>query len=103
MAFRYSQMQDLESILQLITMRADKAHTESKKFYKESYTRELTDKMANDYAAARSEVYNLRVLQNEVALIRNKYLGVTKGLEALHYQIRNLVELRKAGIEDALI
>ena len=37
----------------------------------------------------------------EVALLRNKFLGLTKGYEYLHFQIGNIIHLRKAGIEDA--
>jgi hypothetical protein len=39
-------------------------------------------------------------LVNEFALVRNKWLGVMKGLEAKQFQINNLVKLHVAGMED---
>ena len=40
---------------------------------------------------------------NEFALLRNKWLGITKGLDQKQWQITNIVKLRVAGMEDASI
>jgi len=37
---------------------------------------------------------------NEVALVRNKYMGLVKALDAKQFQINNVVKLRAAGLED---
>ena len=40
---------------------------------------------------------------NDFALIRNQWLGITKGLDQKQWQITNIVKLRVAGMEDATI
>jgi hypothetical protein len=37
---------------------------------------------------------------NEVALVRNRYMALMKGLEAKQYQLGHVVKLRAAGLED---
>ena len=39
-------------------------------------------------------------LINEVALLRNKWLGIMKGLDAKQWQLGHIVKLRTAGMED---
>ena len=38
---------------------------------------------------------------NEFALLRNKYLGLMKAIDAKQFQINNIVKLRVAGLDDA--
>ena len=38
---------------------------------------------------------------NEFALLRNKWLGVMKGLDQKQWQITNITKLRVAGMDDA--
>ena len=52
------------------------------------------------YADAEDEVIDYEVLINEVALIRNKYLGVLKALESKNFQLGHIARLRSAGLED---
>ena len=39
-------------------------------------------------------------LINEFALLRNKFHGLAKALDAKQFQINNIVKLRVAGLED---
>ena len=47
------------------------------------------------------DVVDLTKIVNDFALIRNQYLGITKGLDQKQWQITNIVKLRVAGMEDA--
>jgi hypothetical protein len=40
---------------------------------------------------------------NDFALMRNKWLGICKGLDQKQWQMTNIVKLRVAGMEDASI
>ena len=40
---------------------------------------------------------------NEFALLRNRWLGITKALDQKQWQLTNIVKLRIAGMEDASI
>ena len=48
-----------------------------------------------------SEVIDYQKLINDFALVRNQWLGITKGLDQKQWQITNITKLRVAGMEDA--
>ena len=43
------------------------------------------------------------LLVNEVALLRNKFLGISKGFEAKNFMTGHIIKLRVAGLDDASI
>jgi hypothetical protein len=47
------------------------------------------------------DVVDLTKIVNDFALLRNQWLGITKGLDQKQWQITNIVKLRVAGMEDA--
>ena len=49
------------------------------------------------------EVIDFETLINEVALLRNKYLGIMKGLDTKQWQLGHIVRLRTAGMEDVQV
>jgi hypothetical protein len=49
--------------------------------YLEAYNRALTSRDAEKYAEGEDEVIDMEVLINEVALLRNRWLGILKGLD----------------------
>ena len=55
------------------------------------------------YADGEDEVIDQQHIVNEFALIRNKYLGLVKALDAKQFQINNIVKLRAAGLEDVAL
>lgn len=99
---RYGQLQELESILMYLNLQYDKVKGEKKRHYYEQYARQLSERLADQYADIESDVMVIREFIQQVALVRNLFLGISKGLEALHYQIGHIIQLRKAGIEDAV-
>lgn len=103
MEYRFSQLQEVEAILQYITLKKERAHAIAFKKYLEGYQRSLTSKDADRYASADKDVYELALLVNQISLIRNQYLSITKGLEFKHFQLTNLVKLKVAGMEDYYI
>jgi len=98
---RYGQLQELESILKFLEIQCERALMDKKKHYFEHYNRQLTERVAQQYAEVEPEVIVLREFIQQVALVRNMFLGISKGLDSLHYQIGHIIQLRKAGIEDA--
>ena len=99
--YRYNQLQEIEAILKFLNIQLDKVRGARFRFYMEKYDRELSAREADKFADGDSQVIDLALLINQIAMIRNKYLGVTKGIEYLHFQLGNIVKLRTAGIEDA--
>lgn len=99
--YRFNQLQELEAILKYLNIKFDKAKGKAHRHFMEKYDRALSSRDAEKYADADDDVINLALLINQVALLRNRYLGVTKGIDMLNWQISNIIKLRCAGIEDA--
>ena len=77
----------------------------SKKFrtYIENYNRALSIRDAEKFADGDADVIDLQHLVNEFALVRNKYLGLIKALDAKQFQLNNITKIRAAGLEDVTL
>ena len=100
-AYRFGQLQELEAILKLLNIKYDKIRSDHYRRYLERYQRELTDRAIEKYIDGEDDVIGMSTLINEVALVRNKYLALIKGLDVKQFQISNIVRLRIQGMEDA--
>ena len=68
--------------------------------YMESYARALSSRDAEKYVDGEDEVIDFETIINEVALLRNRWLGVMKGLDSKQWMSGHIVRLRTAGMED---
>lgn len=100
---RFNQLQVIEAVLNYLNIKLRKTRSATFKKYLENYPRALTSRDAERYCDAEQDVVDMETLVNEVALLRNKWLGVLKGLEAKQWQMGHIVRLRTAGLEDATI
>lgn len=101
--YRYNQLQEIEAILELLNIELRKLKSFYFRKYLESYQKILTQKECDKYVDGEVEVANFEMVVNDFALIRNKWLGITKALEQKQWQLSNIVRLRVAGMEDASI
>ena len=95
--------QEIEAVLEYLNIQLRKIRQTHYKKYLEAYARALTSRDAEKYAEAEDEVVDFETIINEVALLRNKWLGVMKGLESKNFMIGHVVRLRTAGMEDVLV
>ena len=100
---RFNQLQEIEAVLNFLNIKLRKIRQDHYKKYLEGYARALTSRDAEKYVDGESEVIDMETIINEVALLRNKWLGIMKGLEAKSYMIGHIVRLRCAGLEDVTI
>ena len=100
---RFNQLQEVEAVLNLLNIRLKKIRRTHFKKYLEAYNRALTSRDAEKYAEGEDEVIDMEVLINEVAYLRNRWLGIMKGLEAKQWQMGHIVRLRTSGMEDITI
>lgn len=100
---RFNQLQDIEAILNHLNIQLRKIRRVHFQKYMEAYNRALTSRDAEKYTDGEEEVTDYESLINTVSLIRNKYLGIMKGLDSKQWQLSNLVKLRVAGMEDVSI
>ena len=99
----FTQLQEIEAILNYLNIQLRKIRRKYYQQYMEGYARVLTSRDAEKYTDGEQEVVDFECLVNEVALVRNKYLGISKSLDIKAWQLTNIVKLRCAGIEDASI
>ena len=78
----FSQLQEVESVLNFMNIQLKKLRSQTFKKYLESYNRALTSRDAERYVDGESSVIDFETLVNEVALLRNRYLSVMKALES---------------------
>ena len=100
---RFNQLQEIEAVLNFLNIQLRKIRRKHFQKYLEGYARALTSRDAEKYVDGEDEVIDFETIINEVALIRNKWLGVLKGIEAKQWQMGHIVRLRTAGMEDITI
>jgi len=100
---RFNQLQEIEAVLNYLNIQLRKIRRKHFQKYLEAYNRALTSRDAEKYVDGEDEVIDYETLINEVALLRNKWLGIMKGLEAKQWQMGHIVKLRTAGMEDITI
>ena len=100
---RFNQLQEIEAVLNYLNIQLRKIRRKHFQKYLEAYQRALTSRDAEKYVDGEDEVIDFETIINEVALLRNKWLGVMKGLESKNFMLGHVVRLRTAGMEDIVI
>ena len=100
---RFNQLQEIEAVLQYLNLQLRKIRRKHFQKYLEAYNRALSDRTAEKYVEGEDEVIDMETIINEVAFVRNRWLGIMKGLEAKQWQMGHIVKLRCAGMEDITI
>ena len=100
---RFNQLQEIEAILEHLNIELRKERSRTFRKYLESYNRQLSSRDAEKFVDSEDSVINLTHLCNQYSLLRNKYLGVMKGLDTKQWQIGHITRLRTAGMEDIVI
>ena len=100
---RFNQLQEIEAVLNYMNIQLRKIRRKHFQKYLENYQRALSSRDAEKYVDGEDEVIDYETLINEVALLRNKWLGIMKGLDTKQWQLGHVVRLRTAGMEDVSI
>ena len=100
---RFNQLQTIEAVLNYLNIQVRKIRSATFRKYLENYNRALSSRDAERYVDGEPDVIDMESLVNEVALLRNRYLGIMKGLESKNFMMGHLVRLKTAGMEDFTI
>lgn len=100
---RFNQLQEVEAVLNYLNIQLSKIRRKHFQKYLEGYNRALSAREAEKYVDGEEEVVDFETIINEVALIRNKWLGIMKALESKNFQLGHITRLRVAGMEDITI
>lgn len=100
---RFAQLQEIEAVLEYLNIKLRKDRSAEFKKFLEAYNKTLSSRDAEKYVDGVSAIVDLTMLVNEVALLRNKFLGISKGFEAKNFMTGHIIRLRVAGLDDASI
>ena len=100
---RFNQLQEIEAVLNYLNIKLRQIRRKHFQKYLEAYNRALTSRDAEKYVDGEDEVVDFETLINEVALLRNRWLGIMKALESKNFMLGHIVRLRAAGMEDITI
>lgn len=100
---RFNQLQEIEAVLNYLNIQLRKIRRKHFQKYLEGYQRMLSSRDAEKYVDGEEEVIEFETLINEVALLRNRYLGILKGMESKNFMLGHIVRLRAAGMEDVQV
>ena len=100
---RFGQLQEIEAILEYLNIELRRLKSQHFRKYLENYQRALSSRDCEKFVEGESDVVDFEKIINEFALLRNKWLGITKALDQKQWQITNIVKLRVAGMEDATL
>jgi uncharacterized protein YfdQ (DUF2303 family) len=100
---RFNQLQEIEAVLRYLEIQLRKVRRKHFQKYLETYARALTSRDAEKYVDGEDEVCDQEAIINEVALHRNKWMGIMKGLESKNFMLGHVVRLRAAGMEDVTL
>jgi len=100
---RFNQLQEIEAVLNHLNIQLRKIRRRHFQKYLEGYARALTSRDAEKYVDGEDEVIEFETLINEVALLRNRFLGILKGMESKNFMLGHIVRLRAAGMEDVQV
>lgn len=98
--YRFQQLQVVEAVLDYLNTELRKIKSKHFKRYLENYQRALTSRDVDRYVEGEQEVVDMVMLINEVALLRNRYLGIMKGLDQKSYMLGHMTRLKCSGMED---
>ena len=100
---RFTQLQEIEAILEYLNIELRRLKSQHFRKYLENYQRALSSRDCEKFVEGEADVVDFEKIINEFALLRNRWLGITKALDQKQWQITNIVKLRVAGMEDASI
>ena len=100
---RFNQLQEIEAVLNFLNIQLRQIRRKHFQKYLEHYARALTSRDAEKYVDGEQEVVDFETIINEVALVRNKWLGIMKAMESKNFMLGHIVRLRAAGMEDIVL
>jgi hypothetical protein len=100
---RFCQLQEIEAILEYLNIELRRLKSQHFRKYLENYQRALSSRDCEKFVDGESDVVDFEKIINEFALLRNKWLGITKALDQKQWQLTNIVKLRVAGMEDSTL
>ena len=97
---RFSQLQEVEAVLELFDIKLKKERSALYRKYLEHYSRALSSRDVEKYIDGEPSYVELLYIKNRIVLLRNKFASITKALEVKHFQLTNIIKMKVAGLDD---
>lgn len=97
---RFNQLQEIEAVLEHMQIELRRIRRKHFKIFLEGYDKALSSRDAEKYADGEEEVLDQEHIINQIALVRNRYLGIMKGIDAKNFMVGHITRIRAAGLED---
>lgn len=101
--YRYSQLQELEAILEYFNIKLKSIKSKKYQQLINTSARALTQSDLRQYIDGDEQVVAVQTIINEIALVRNKYISLSKGFESQNFSLNNLTKLYVAGLDEIRI
>lgn len=100
---RFSQFEDVNSVLNIIEIKANQARSRHFAAYSQGSARAYSSRDIEKFIDGEADVVDLAYKQNKLARLRNQYAALTKGLSTKEFQLTNITKLKVAGLDDSEI
>jgi len=100
---RLSQLQEIEAILRHFEIKLTQMKSELYKKFLENYQRALSSSDIKVYIEGQPEIVAIQNIINQITLVRNKYVALSKGFETANYQLSNLSRLYGNGTQEVIL
>lgn len=96
---RFNQLQEIEAVLNYLNIQMRKLRKEKYIEY-ERYQKALSSREIEKYVDGEDDIISFDQIINDVAFLRNKFLGIMKALESKNFMMGYITKLRCSGMED---
>jgi hypothetical protein len=96
---RFSQLQELEAIMEFFDIKLKGIRSSLYQKLLNNSQRALTSNDIKQYIDGDKNIMDLQLIINDIALVRNKFISLTKGFETKNWQLSNLTKLQCAGLD----
>lgn len=100
---RYAQLQELEAIIEFFDIKVKALRSSLYQKLLNSSQRALTSSDVKQYIDGDKNIMDLQIIINDIALVRNKFISVTKALDVKNWQLSNVTKSLCAGINDVIL
>lgn len=101
--YRYSQLQELEAIIGYFDIKLKGIKSSLYQKMMTTSSRMLSSTDIKQYIDGDKNVIDIQMIINDITLVRNKFVGLTKGYETKNFMISNIVKLQIAGLDTIII
>ena len=100
---RYWQLQELEAIIEFFDIKVKGLRSSLYQKLLNNSQRALTSNDVKQYIDGDKNIMELQTVINDIALVRNKFISVTKALDIKNWQLSNITKSLCAGINDIIL